>query len=126
MKKITSKTEFEFNAGSGEVLAIGPDGALASNEAAALVSKRFGGIVTIEDADPAEEAQKLVDGAGDTISESMKRDELEAEATKVGLTADEIKDAKTKKALVEAILAKSPAKVEEPVAPAADATAPAA
>lgn len=115
MKKITSKNEFEFNAGNGEVLAIGPDGALATNEAAALVSKRFGGIVTIEDVDPAEEAQNIVDGAGDVVSEKMGRDELEAEATKVGLTAEEIKAAKTKKALVAVILAKSPAKTEEPV-----------
>lgn len=119
MKKLTSRETFSFDAGNGEVLAISPEGTLASDEAAKIITTRFGGLVQIEEADVKAEVNKVL--AGDTsvkVTDRMGRPELEAIASGEGATTEAIAAAKTKGELVALIetlrAAKTPA---EPAVP---------
>lgn len=102
MKKITSRHSFDFNAGNGEVLAISPEGCLASDEAAKMVQTRFGGVVSVEDADIEAEVKKAGSDAGSEVkaTTSMKRLDLEEMAKAHGASADDIEAAENKDALV--------------------------
>lgn len=102
MKKITSRHAFDFNAGNGEVLSISPEGCLASDEAATLVAKRFGGVVQVEDANIEVEAAKAAGTEGSEVkaSTSMKRLELEEMAKAHGASDDDIEACQNKESIV--------------------------
>jgi hypothetical protein len=109
MKKITSRETFEFNAGNEEILAISPEGCLASDQAAAIAVARFGGLVQVSEADVQAEVNKLTGDADAEVSDSLKRPELEEIAKARGLSDEDIAAAKTKTDLA-ALINATPAK----------------
>lgn len=112
MKKVTSRHSFDFNAGNGEVLSISPEGTLASDDAAKILATRFGGIVSIEDADVEAEVNKTLAGGDVKATVAMKRTELEAMAKAKGASDEDIEAAENKDALVALINATIEAKPE--------------